>query len=154
GHLRRLSAAGSLRAAARRRSCSSQICTGAPRGDRLGGTASAGRSSRSDRAGRGRASACSSGKAFGGVGLMDFGFSGRKALVVGASRGLGAASAKMLAAEGAKVFGAARNLEAVSEWSKGLDVTPVKLDLTDPASVAELGAQMAEEGIDILVNNS
>lgn len=56
---------------------------------------------------------------------MDFGLSGRKALVVGASRGLGAASARMLAAEGAKVFGAARNLEAVSEWSKGLDVTPV-----------------------------
>lgn len=85
---------------------------------------------------------------------MDFGLSGRKALVVGASRGLGAASARMLAAEGAKVFGAARNLEAVSEWSQGLDVTPVKLDLTDPASVAALGAQMAEEGIDILVNNS
>lgn len=85
---------------------------------------------------------------------MDYGFKGRKALVLGASRGLGAASARLLAEEGAKVFGAARNTAGVEGWAEGLDVTPVALDLSDPASVAALSARMADEGIDILVNNS
>lgn len=85
---------------------------------------------------------------------MDYGFSGRKALVLGASRGLGAASAKLLAEEGAKVFGAARNTQAVADWAGGLDVTPVPLDLAEKASVDALSERMAEEGIDILVNNS
>lgn len=85
---------------------------------------------------------------------MDFGFAGRKALVLGASRGLGAASAKLLAEEGAKVFGAARSTVGISDWAKDLDVTPVVLDLADPASVSALSKRMAGEGIDILVNNS
>lgn len=84
---------------------------------------------------------------------MDYGFSGRKALVIGASRGLGAASARLLAEEGATVFGAARNTGAVADWAGKLPVTPVALDLADPASVADVGAAMAAEGIDILVSN-
>ncbi|MBN9021045.1 MAG: SDR family NAD(P)-dependent oxidoreductase, partial [Rhizobiales bacterium] len=84
---------------------------------------------------------------------MDLGLAGRKALVLGASRGLGAASARLLAAEGAAVFGAARNTEAVAAWSAGMAVTPVALDLADPASVAAVAAAMASEEIDILVNN-
>jgi len=85
---------------------------------------------------------------------MDYGFSARKALVLGASRGLGAASAKLLAEEGAKVFGAARSTDTIGEWAKGLDVTPVALDLADKRSVASVSERMAEEGIDILVNNT
>lgn len=85
---------------------------------------------------------------------MDYGLKGRKALVLGASRGLGAASAKLLAEEGATVFGAARDVSRVGEWARGLDVRPVELDLSSPESVAGLGARMAAEGIDILVNNS
>lgn len=84
---------------------------------------------------------------------MDYGFSGRKALVLGASRGLGAASAKLLAEEGATVFAAARDTAAVADWAGELPVTPVALDLADPASVDAVGAAMAAEGIDILVNN-
>ena len=84
---------------------------------------------------------------------MDYGFSGRKALVLGASRGLGAACARLLAQEGAQVFAAARNTAAIADWSDGLDVTPVAVDLADPAAVAALGARMAAEGVDILVNN-
>jgi 3-oxoacyl-[acyl-carrier protein] reductase len=84
---------------------------------------------------------------------MDYGFSGRKALVIGASRGLGAASAKLLAEEGATVFAAARNPAGVAAWAGDLPVTPVDLDLADPARVAEVGAAIAAEGIDILVNN-
>ena len=85
---------------------------------------------------------------------MDFGFTGRKALVLGASRGLGAATARLLAEEGATVYAAARNTAAVDEWAEGLDVIPVSLDLADAASVKALGERMAAEGIDILVNNS
>lgn len=85
---------------------------------------------------------------------MDFGFKTRKALVLGASRGLGAATARLLAEEGATVYAAARNTAAVSEWAEGLDVIPVSLDLADAASVKVLGERMAAEGIDILVNNS
>ncbi len=40
---------------------------------------------------------------------MDLGIKGKRALVLGASRGLGAAIAKSLAAEGADVIAAARN---------------------------------------------
>ena len=39
---------------------------------------------------------------------MDLGLTGKKALVLGASRGLGAASATLLAAEGAQVIAASR----------------------------------------------
>ncbi|MBD0417507.1 SDR family oxidoreductase [Oryzicola mucosus] len=85
---------------------------------------------------------------------MDFGFTGRKALVLGASRGLGAACARLLAEEGADVFGAARNTASVADWARGLAVTPVALDLSDSISVSDVAARMAEEGIDILVNNS
>lgn len=88
---------------------------------------------------------------------MDFGLSDKKALVLGASRGLGAACARELAIEGAEVLAAARNTDAIAAWAEaeGLSdrVTPVALDLSDPESVAEVGRKMAETGIDILVNN-
>jgi 3-oxoacyl-[acyl-carrier protein] reductase len=73
---------------------------------------------------------------------MDLGIGGRRALVLGGSRGLGAASADALAAEGVTVLRASRG----SEW-------PV--DLADPASVqALIGRVLAQGGVDILVNNS
>ena len=73
---------------------------------------------------------------------MDFGISGRRALVLGASRGLGAASADALAAEGVSVLRAARSGE-------------VPVDFTDAASVEALIARVVGEGgVDILVNNT
>lgn len=85
---------------------------------------------------------------------MDLGLNGKRALVLGASRGLGAASARELAQEGATVFAAARSLDAINEWAAGLPVTPVALDLSDPSAVDSLTAWMAGEGIDVLVANS
>lgn len=88
---------------------------------------------------------------------MDLGLTGKRALVLGASRGLGAASARELAQEGAEVFAAARNTAAITDWAAAAGlagkVTPVALDLTDAGAVAALGETMAEAGIDILVNN-
>lgn len=73
---------------------------------------------------------------------MDFGLSGKRALVLGASRGLGAAIAAALAAEGVTVLGASRSGD-------------YPVDLADKASVAALIDKIRSEGgVDILVNNS
>jgi 3-oxoacyl-[acyl-carrier protein] reductase len=83
---------------------------------------------------------------------MDFLISGKTALVLGASRGLGAAIAKGLAAEGVKVFAAARNVAAME---KNDNITPLTVDLSDATSVAAMIATVtAAGGVDILVNNS
>ncbi|WP_172330588.1 SDR family oxidoreductase [Mangrovicoccus sp. HB161399] len=88
---------------------------------------------------------------------MDFGLSGKTALVLGASRGLGAACARELALEGVTVHAAARNAAAIADWSADLPagrVIPVALDLSDPDQVAAVAGEMAKTGIDILIANS
>lgn len=88
---------------------------------------------------------------------MDLGLKGKRALVLGASRGLGRAIAEELAREGAHVIAAARTSEAIEAWARdiaGAQVTPLKLDLTDLAAIdAALDKLLAEGGVDILVNN-
>ena len=79
---------------------------------------------------------------------MDLGLKGKTALVLGASRGLGAASATLLAAEGAHVIAASRSGAAPAEGMDGLT-----LDLAEAASVEALIARLAEQPVDILVNN-
>jgi len=92
---------------------------------------------------------------------MDLGLTNKRALVLGASRGLGAASARALLAEGATVFAAARNEARIGEWIAALPedqrarARALPLDLADRASVDRLAdAVLAEGGVDILVNNS
>ena len=74
---------------------------------------------------------------------------GKSAVVTGASSGIGAATARALAAEGARVVGGARRVERIAA-----PVTPLELDVTDPASCERFVAAASEElsGIDILVN--
>lgn len=79
---------------------------------------------------------------------MDLGLKGKTALVLGASRGLGAASATLLAAEGAHVIAASRSGTAPAGGMEG-----VALDLSDPASVDAVIARLADAPVDILVNN-
>jgi len=71
---------------------------------------------------------------------MDLQISGKKALVLGASRGLGAAIAEGLAAEGVKVFAAARSIDRIASSE---NITPIAVDLSDPASVTKLIASLA-----------
>ncbi|MFZ1337790.1 MAG: SDR family oxidoreductase [Paracoccaceae bacterium] len=87
---------------------------------------------------------------------MELGLKGKRALVLGASRGLGKAIAQGLAAEGAEVFAAARNLQALQTWAAGMaNVHPVQVDLSDIAAVDALAEDLlAKGGVDILVNNS
>jgi len=86
---------------------------------------------------------------------------GRIALVTGASRGIGAATAKALAAAGAHVVLTARtaaDLEAVEEriHEAGGSATIAPLDLTESDSIARLASAAAErwESLDILVLNA
>ncbi|PZU85117.1 MAG: 3-oxoacyl-ACP reductase [Chelatococcus sp.] len=92
---------------------------------------------------------------------MDLGLANRRALVLGASRGLGAAIAGALAREGASVIAAARSVETTKAWIAQQDaavaarITPLAFDLADRASVDALAETvLAEGGVDILVNNS
>jgi NAD(P)-dependent dehydrogenase (short-subunit alcohol dehydrogenase family) len=86
---------------------------------------------------------------------------GQVALVTGASRGIGAATAEALAREGAHVVITARtaaDLEAVEEriHSAGGSATIAPLDLTDGESIPRLAAAMGErwQALDVLVLNA
>src|SRR5690606_6236601 len=84
---------------------------------------------------------------------MDLRLEGKKALVLGASRGLGAAIAKALAAEGATVIGASRNTNAIE--ALGGSIASIHLDLSQRESVDALVTQIASDGgVDIVINNS
>ena len=88
---------------------------------------------------------------------MNLGLEGRRALVTGGSKGIGAAIARELVAEGVRVAICARNEDEVLAAAEELDVVYAqRADVTDPEQVRELVARSAEElgGIDFLVNNA
>ena len=87
--------------------------------------------------------------------------SGKLALVTGASRGIGAATAEELAKAGAHVILVARTANALEQVEEriheaGGTATIAPLDLTDGTSVSKLAAAIAErwEKLDILVLNA
>jgi 3-oxoacyl-[acyl-carrier protein] reductase len=87
---------------------------------------------------------------------------GKVALVTGASRGIGAAVARRLAADGAKVVvNYARSAEAADEVARqikgaGGEATLVRADVSDPGQIAPLFEAVlnAYGRLDILVNNA
>ncbi len=88
---------------------------------------------------------------------MELGLTGKRALVLGASRGLGAAIAKSLAAEGAQVIAAARNADKIRDWAAAEEgqIDAMQLDLSDVDAIdAALDDILKDGGIDILVNNA
>lgn len=86
---------------------------------------------------------------------------GKVALVIGASRGIGAATARLFARRGARVVVASRDLEALTRLSEAIrseggDATPVPVDLADPASIRALGATLDDRfgRLDLAFNNA
>ena len=74
-------------------------------------------------------------------------------MVTGASSGIGAATARHLAAAGFHVYCAARREDRVSALAKELDGTAVRCDVTSPEEVAALAEQVGGT-LDVLVNNA
>jgi 3-oxoacyl-[acyl-carrier protein] reductase len=92
---------------------------------------------------------------------MDLGITGRTALVLGASGGLGSAIAVRLAQEGANVAAAGRSADKLTDTVKrieaaGVKALPLRWDLGDldsvDAHVSEI--EKALGPVDILVNNT
>ncbi len=93
--------------------------------------------------------------------MPDRALAGRIALVTGASRGIGAAVAERMAAEGAHVYALARSepdLEALNRRINTLGGigTMVPLDLTNGEAIDRLGGVIADrhKRLDILVGNA
>jgi 3-oxoacyl-[acyl-carrier protein] reductase len=96
---------------------------------------------------------------------MDLGLQGRTALVMGASRGLGRATAAALAREGARVAIASRSQERLEEAAAAIEAdlstngsppTPFVADATDLERLAALPAEVetALGPVEILVTNT
>lgn len=77
----------------------------------------------------------------------------RLAVVTGASSGIGAATARRLAAEGFEVVCAARRRERIEALAAEIGGRAVVCDVTDAAAVAAL-AEAIEGPIGVLVNNA
>ncbi len=85
----------------------------------------------------------------------------RTALITGANRGIGLAIARQLAALGNSVWLGSRDPAAGEAAAQalcraGLDVTPVHVDLADPATLDQAVNKIVRSGrsVDILVNNA
>lgn len=93
---------------------------------------------------------------------MDFELSGRKALVTGASTGIGQGIAVALAAEGVRLAIHARTADALSETTRliaesgGPEPVLLTADFTDQSQVDRVAREAREAlpGLDILVSNA
>lgn len=78
--------------------------------------------------------------------------SGKTAVVIGASSGIGLATANLLSDSGAKVYAAARRKSAIEEGAQGRAITANELDISDEKSVRRMLEGIGErDGIDVLV---
>ena len=84
--------------------------------------------------------------------MEDGTLSGKTALVIGASSGIGLAVANLFADAGARVHAAARRREAIEEGAGGRGVVAHALDISDREAVWQVVEEVGEaEGIDVLL---
>jgi NADP-dependent 3-hydroxy acid dehydrogenase YdfG len=77
------------------------------------------------------------------------------AVVTGASSGIGAATAKLLAANGFHVIAGARRMDRLSELAKSdSNIEIVELDVTNHKSVETLAAKLVGKPVSVLINNA
>ena len=77
------------------------------------------------------------------------------ALITGAGRGLGLEFSRQFADDGWTVLAGVREPEKADDLRRiDGDVSPVPLDVADPASVAILGERLSGVPIDLLINNA
>ena len=86
--------------------------------------------------------------------MIDLNLSGKRAVVTGASLGIGAAIVKMLAKHGAHVEFCARNADAVEALTTDNNVTGHTADMGDQKSTEDFIQRVLDSGpVDILINN-
>jgi len=88
-----------------------------------------------------------------------FSLAGKKALVTGSSKGIGAAIAQALAYAGADIVLLGRTAESLEATKSsivniGRKVEIVLCDVSSPEAVKEVFANIAEMNVDILINNA
>lgn len=77
------------------------------------------------------------------------------AVVTGASSGIGAATAKLLADSGFQVIAAARRIDRLAELAKqNANIEAHQLDVTDPKSVEDFVNKLKNRAVALLVNNA
>lgn len=89
--------------------------------------------------------------------LANIDLSGKRVLVTGASSGLGVETARALAAHGARVIGAVRDLEKGREATRGIPgIELVQLDLTSLESVRACADALTARGepLDLIIANA
>jgi NADP-dependent 3-hydroxy acid dehydrogenase YdfG len=77
----------------------------------------------------------------------------RKAVVTGASSGIGAATARALAAADYRVYCAARRLDRIETLAADIGGVAVECDVTRPADVQRLAEEVGPT-LDVLINNA
>ena len=84
--------------------------------------------------------------------MQDGTLSGKTAVVIGASSGIGLSTANRFADEGARVHAAARRREAIEEGAGGRGVVAHALDISDKDAVWKTIEEVGEaDGLDVLV---
>jgi NAD(P)-dependent dehydrogenase (short-subunit alcohol dehydrogenase family) len=77
---------------------------------------------------------------------------GKSVLVTGAGKGIGRATAKLLAAQGAKIVALTRTAADLDTLAAEIDIVPIVADLADAEATREAARQALP--VDLLVNNA